>query len=509
MSIRLSLILWYAALLTLSILIFGLVVWVGARVALNNEMDQRLLEGAQQVSLSLQRVLTADQAMLTQQNVEEIPISARALANTFVEVRLDGRVINRSTNLGSLTLPVTADMLDIAAREGTPRIEETRLRSEPIKLLIQPVPSSSSGTYTVIVARSVADIEAAQQWLLYFVVIGGAGTLLLALFAAPWLANRAIAPVADITQNALSIARSKEIGQQRRLPPHHVTDEIGRLVEAFNEMLDSLDEVLRNQQRFVADVSHELRTPLTSLRGTIDLAKRGALGDEAIDLLGSEVDRLYRLVNDLLLLARADGGESLAREVVELDTLLLEVFRQGHLLIQAAGRPLRLRLGHEDQATVIGDADRLRQLLLNLVDNAIKYTPEGEITISLWKDTGAGEVRIAVQDTGIGIPEEAQQDIFRRFYRVDAARSRDVGGTGLGLAIVEWIVTRHRGRIWVESDVGEGATFWVALPLPSDTELSAARENTDRLALSRPTRRPPPERAPLPATLAPPNESSR
>ncbi|MCB0077013.1 MAG: HAMP domain-containing histidine kinase [Anaerolineales bacterium] len=484
-SIRLSMILWYAALLLLSMVIFAAVVLVGTRTLLEREVDQSLVTGAQQAAMALQRALTADQAVLTGENGEPVPIPARALANTFIEVRLNGRVINRSANLGRLTLPVTADMLTTLQNDLEIPIQRTKLQQEPIKMLVYPVASTDGGRYSVVVARSVADIDVAQQWLLYFIVIGGAGTMLLALFTAPWLANRAIEPVAHITENALAIARSKEIGQLRRLPPHPNTDEIGRLVDAFNEMLDSLDEVLRNQQRFVADVSHELRTPLTTLRGNIDLAKRGILGDEAIELLESEVDRLYRLVNDLLLLARADGGEPLARNVVELDTLVLEVYRQGQLLISASGRPLRLRLGHEDQVTIVGDADRLRQLLLNLVDNAIKYTAEGEITLSLWKESAKEEARIAVQDTGIGISDEAQANIFRRFYRVDSARTRDVGGTGLGLSIVEWIVKMHHGAIRVESREGHGSTFWVTLPLPSPEEIAVASERTGRTTLPR------------------------
>ncbi|MBA3534598.1 MAG: hypothetical protein H0T73_21990, partial [Ardenticatenales bacterium] len=204
--------------------------------------------------------------------------------------------------------------------------------------------------------------------------------------------------------------------------------------------------------------------------------KRGALEepeerDEALTIIESEVARLNRLVADLLLLARADGGEKLAKQPVELDTLLLEVFRQGRLLATASGHSIRLRLGHEDQATVLGDPDRLKQLFLNLVDNAIKYTQEGEVVLSLWKDEALGEVRVEVQDTGIGIALESLPQLFRRFYRTDKARSRQLGGTGLGLAIVHWIVQAHEGAISVESEENKGSTFIVSLPLPSNDTL--------------------------------------
>jgi signal transduction histidine kinase len=137
-----------------------------------------------------------------------------------------------------------------------------------------------------------------------------------------------------------------------------------------------------------------------------------------------------------------------------------------------------VRLGHEDQATVLGDPDRLRQLLLNLVDNAIKYTQEGEVILSLWRDLAKGEVRISVQDTGLGIPADALPMLFRRFYRTDKARSRKLGGTGLGLAIVQWIVQAHGGTITVASEEGKGSTFTVTLPLPSQEAITDAKTPT-------------------------------
>jgi two-component system, OmpR family, sensor kinase len=217
--------------------------------------------------------------------------------------------------------------------------------------------------------------------------------------------------------------------------------------------------LFKTQERFVADVSHELRTPLTTIRGNVDLLKRAGPDDpdamrESLQIIESETSRMTRLASDLLLLAQADAGIQLNLKPVELDTVLLDVYRQTRLM--ADGRDVKL--GAEDQAEVWGDEDRLRQLLLNLTDNAVKYTPAGgEITLSLFREPEW--TRVVVKDTGIGIPAEELQHIFERFYRVDRARTGSSAGTGLGLAIAQWIAEAHGGHITVESQQGYGSAF--------------------------------------------------
>jgi signal transduction histidine kinase len=243
------------------------------------------------------------------------------------------------------------------------------------------------------------------------------------------------------------------------------------LAATFNEMLGRLETLFRTQRRFIADVSHELRTPLTTVQGNVDLLRRGAAEDaetrhETLADIEAEVARMSRLVADLLLLARVDAGVDLEKEPVELDTLLLEIYRQARLISDG----VEVKLGHEDQAVVLGDADRLRQLFLNLVDNALKYTPPGgQVTLSLYREEAW--VRVVVADTGIGIPAEDLESgpkgiplIFERFYRADPARSRPQGGSGLGLSIAHWITQAHGGEIDVQSEVGRGSTFTVRLP---------------------------------------------
>jgi signal transduction histidine kinase len=240
------------------------------------------------------------------------------------------------------------------------------------------------------------------------------------------------------------------------------------LIVAFNETLERLERVFETQRRFMADVSHELRTPLTVIRGNMDLIRRTGHADaESLEAVVSEVDRMTRMVQDVLLLAQAESGKlPLGRELVELDTLMLEVFAQAKLLAQ--GRQ-EVRLGQEDQARVVGDRDRLKQVLLNLVANAVAYTPPGGVVTMSLACVG-GWCRLTISDSGPGIPKDELPHIFERFYRVDRARTRSAGGgAGLGLSIAYWIVRMHEGRIEVASEEGRGTTFSVWLPLATDT----------------------------------------
>jgi two-component system OmpR family sensor kinase len=248
-------------------------------------------------------------------------------------------------------------------------------------------------------------------------------------------------------------------------------DEMGRLVTAFNDTLGRLEQLFSSQQRFLADVSHELRTPLTVIKGNADLMRRMQKVDkESLDNIEDEADRLTRLVGDLLLEAQAESGKlPLHFAPVELDTLLLEVFKEMRVL---ARERVQLKLPEIDQIVINGDRDRLKQVLINLVSNAIKYTPQGgEVFLSLGKV--GDNARLIVRDTGLGIPSEDLPHIFERFYRAEKSRSRSkVGGFGLGLSIAYWIVNHHGGQIEVDSAEGKGTTFCIYLPLMKAAEPS-------------------------------------
>jgi signal transduction histidine kinase len=246
--------------------------------------------------------------------------------------------------------------------------------------------------------------------------------------------------------------------------------------------LERLEQLFNSQRRFLADVSHELRTPLTVIKGNVGLMRQQGIADEeSMDSIEAEVDRLTRMVGDLLLLAQAESGRlPLDHSKVELDTVFLEVFQQMRLL---AGERLQVKLAEIDQIMVIGDRDRLKQVLLNLVGNAIQYTPQGgQVNLALRKV--ADKAQIIVTDTGPGIPSQDLPHIFERFYRGEKSRKRNkTTGFGLGLSIAYWIVRGHGGTIEVNSAEGKGTTFCVWLPLngqvapslPPETKTSRQR----------------------------------
>jgi two-component system OmpR family sensor kinase len=249
----------------------------------------------------------------------------------------------------------------------------------------------------------------------------------------------------------------------RRINMRREPVEVQTLADTFDAMLDRLENSFQQQRRFVLDVSHELRTPLTALRGNIDvLLMDPTLPVEVrgqLERMSAETGRLIRLATNLLYLAQADTGKQVVMAPVELDLLCLEVVQQAMNLKPG----VRLRLGEEDQITIQGDRDLLKQLLLNLVENGLTYTPPGgQVVLSLRREGEWAVIEVA--DTGMGIAPEDLPHIFERFYRAERTRRR-AAGAGVGLSIVEWVARLHHGTVSVESEVGKGSRFTVRLPL--------------------------------------------
>jgi signal transduction histidine kinase len=246
------------------------------------------------------------------------------------------------------------------------------------------------------------------------------------------------------------------------------------LAETFNQMLSSLQEADNAQKRFVADASHELRAPLAAIQGNLELLRRyphmpAAEREKTLQMAEREAMRLSRLVNDLLTLARSDAGLPLREALVDLKAVAQEALTEARYLLKGQ----RLETQALEEVWVLGNGDHLKQLVLILLDNAIKYTPEGG-TVRLALQAQRGQACLSVRDTGIGIPPEDLPHIFERFYRADPARSRNKGGSGLGLSIARWIVERHKGEVEVNSQMGQGTTVVVRLPL--QPRPSAARQ---------------------------------
>jgi signal transduction histidine kinase len=278
-----------------------------------------------------------------------------------------------------------------------------------------------------------------------------------------WLLTKhGLAPLTTITHIATQISNADDLA--RRIPINEFrNDEVGHLALAFNKTLERLETLFGSQRRFLADVSHELRTPLTVIKGNIGIIRKFGVDEESLSGIENEVDRLTRLVGDLLLLNQAESGVMpLDRMKVDLGSVLMDVMQQASVL---AGKKIKVKLVNIDQAIVNGDPDRLKQVFLNLISNAIAYTPEkGTVEVNLSKE--GSMALFSVKDNGAGISPEDLPHIFERFYRGDKSRTHTpTSGFGLGLSIAKWITEKHGGKIEVESQLKQGTTFRVYLPL--------------------------------------------
>ena len=331
-------------------------------------------------------------------------------------------------------------------------------------MLSVPVVIGNRPIGTLQLATSLVVVDATLRGLVTVLLLGSVIALAIAGVVGWLTTRRALAPLEAVTQTALQITRADDLSRRISYqgPPD---DEVGQLILAFNQTLARLENLFDSQKRFIADVGHELRTPLTVIKGNVDLMRRfGESDDEFLIGIENEVEWLTRLVGDLLLLAQAESGKlPLDIRLIELDTLVLEALNQMRVL---ARDKLELKLGEIDQVLVCGDQDRLKQVLVNLISNAINYTPSGGVvTIGLGKVSD--QANLTIHDTGPGIPSEDLPHIFERFYQGEKSRtrSRNGKGFGLGLSIAYWIVRNHDGMIEVESNEGQGTTFRVQLPL--------------------------------------------
>lgn len=330
------------------------------------------------------------------------------------------------------------------------------------RLYALPVRKSGALSGYVVAMTPLGEADSSVRTFGAMLLALGAGGLVVAVLGSWIVSSRALRPVAHMGEAAAAIARSRNFSQRIVTPPR--LDELGGLAATLNEMLQSLETAYTAQQRFVADASHELRAPLTAIQANLELLQRhpdmsASDHDEALAEAARESARLTRLVADLLALARADAGVPLRRSLVDLDAVTLDVFRSTRQL----ARGQTLALDPFEPIQVSGDEDRLRQLLLILLDNALKYTPVGGVvTLGLRRD--GDEAEIIVRDTGVGIPEPDLPHVVERFYRADPARGRDPGGTGLGLPIADWIVRQHGGRLELTSAVGAGTAVTAYLP---------------------------------------------
>jgi len=482
-SIRVKLTLWYSFLVLTTLVAFGIVAYVYTQRQLSVNLDKSLryevlwfknnydpkTRKAKVPSPPPRRVPRRQQVVQPPEEVDEFEV-ADSLSPIL------GQVYTH------LVLHPSKTYIEVSSNKTGAIL----FNSHPVdtSIVIEEFPHDTVGLQTLHngagVELRVASVETDKARILIAYPLGELGEVLDDLFrifvllipiafaaslAGGWLlAFISLRPVEKVTKTAREISAQS---LDKQIPERGVNDEIGRLISTFNDMLTRLRQSFDQIKQFSSDASHELRTPLTIMRGEVELALRNPKSPEEYRrVLVSNLEEILRLatiIDSLLELSKTDPllvQHSFTD--VNLREILAEVFEDSEVI--AEKKNIHVSLGRNDDVVVLADAVRLRQLFLNLIDNAVKYTPEnGNVRLSSEKVDGF--VRVKIADDGIGIPKEDQEKVFNRFYRVEKGRSREMGGTGLGLSIVKSIVSLHHGRIEVESEPDKGSTFTIYLPL--------------------------------------------
>ncbi len=474
MTLRRKLILWFAGILAVMLVIFGTILYGVTRWALVRVVDNSLTDTVAQVianssAFPLGQFSTPDDVVVRLPELDVFRTSSLIVqAWRIVDGQLE--LAGATNNISSYPEALDPVMLRreaelIAADLDAPEMwSDTTINNGAFRVISRPVVIWGED-FVLQAALSMEQVNESSRWLLIIIAAGMAFGLIGSCLMGWSLAGRALDRIDVITQAAGRIAATDDL--RTRMPHAGPDDEIGRLTQVFNHMMDRIEHMFGVQQRFVADVSHELRTPLTAIRGHLDLIKRYGADPESLDALESEVTRMSRLVTDLLMLAKADnGGLKPEMRPVDLDDLITEIYRDARVL--AKDRSLKITVRDFEPVRVMADPDRIKQLLLNLVSNAIKFTPDGgTITINLRRLPC--DALIEVCDTGIGISGEDQKHVFDRFFQSDTSRARHFGaenneGVGLGLSICKWIADSHGALLSVHSELGIGTTFTLSMP---------------------------------------------
>jgi len=453
-SLRFRFAFWTASILLIVLVAFGVYMYESVARELNASVDSALALNASQVISALN--LENGQLINPESGVTQVEApDLFELGISFRIISQDGRVLQSFGPFKSLPVPTTS-----AVQNSFYTTYTDSITLKPLRVYTAPV--TENGRLIALV-QVVRDLTNEQRALLRLRSILWFSAPMLALGAGLGgylLALRALAPIDKITRMARRIS-AEDLSSRLNLPL--IDDEVGRLASTFDEMLARLDESFRREKQFIADASHDLRTPLTAICAIISmiLEKRRTSEEyeQALKDLWEETDRLQTLTESLLQLVRAESSKNQMFEPVDLSTLLRDLCESYEPMAEV--KSLKMAIDVPEGLISNGDRDSLIRLFANLLDNAIKYTVKGRITLSAFQERD-GMIKVVVSDTGMGIAPEHLPHVFERFYRVDKSRSEP--GTGLGLSIAAEIALAHRGKIGVKSIVGQGTSFIVFLP---------------------------------------------
>ncbi|HEV8399288.1 MAG TPA: ATP-binding protein [Gemmatimonadales bacterium] len=449
---------------------FAVVLYVTRRSASFEDLDRRIQSEAVLSAGILAESFGSRGVLLVRDTlIPEVAAVLEAIPDFLIITHADGRVLFASSDARA-TFGAYEQLTSLAKSAAGGRANgATRIspNGPAVRYVVRPLAGAGPQFGVVLAGASTQGAELGLQQLLSTLVVMVVIGVFPAVFIGRWIAKRALEPVDQIITEVREITDGRSL--HRRLAVPMVRDELGRLAETLNQMMTRLERSFAALRRFTADASHELKTPLTVVRAGVERAiTRPDVPQETLAALEEtlqEVNRMTELLDSLLTLARADEGRAeLHREPVDLRAIVTEAGETGDLLADHAGVAIEIRTPPAPLVLAI-DRSRVRQLILNLIENAVKYTPRGG-NVSVQLGASDGEVRLTVADSGIGIAPGDLPHIFDRFWRADSARTRtgERPGAGLGLAISKWIVEAHGGAIEVQSRPGRGTTFTVTFP---------------------------------------------
>jgi two-component system OmpR family sensor kinase len=485
MSLRLRLTLWYSGILAVTLLIFGISLYFFLNYYVYNDLENNLKQNTEKTYSRIQQhpITSLKGAWIFDLELENRDLNS---SSTYLQLyNFQMKSLKKSAVLEyyDFNLPIDQNTIDMLKKKNAFFIKRNVSGQD---LLIYHMgiydPTGSNQLLGVLQAAiPIGTFEKFFNALQYMLAFLALLTILLAASFGWFLARKALKPIDQVIAAANLIEKGDDL--ERRIEYDGPNDEIGRLTDTINGMLarmqvvySELNEAYRAQRRFVSDASHELRTPLTTIRGNVDLLEKmwkqpsgGSLPAnpeqmeislEAMQDIAGEAQRMSRLVNNLLALARADAGFQMEKSPQELVPLVEEVVRRAQFLPRTADWEIG-ELGELEGVVVVGNRDYIQQLLFIFIENAFKYTPHGMVKLDALRSRT--QVGIRISDTGMGMDKEEIPLIFERFYRADPSRG-ETSGTGLGLSIAKWIIDEHKGSIEVTTSKGKGSTFIIWFP---------------------------------------------